>query len=97
MTRGFRGRLHLGMSGRFITPAQATTGEIILKGISTTPNHQEHNKAPSGHQLQEAEEGEASEEDMVISPGDCSAYSVGKIRTHDKDVPSHDPKAEGNR
>jgi hypothetical protein len=68
------------MSGRFITPAQVTTGEIILKGISTTPNHQGHNKAPSGHQLQEVDGGEASEEDMVISPGDCSAYSVGKIR-----------------
>jgi hypothetical protein len=69
------------MSGRFITLAQATTREIILKGINTTLNHQGHNKAPSGHQLQEAEGGgEASEEYMVISPGDCSAYFVGKIR-----------------
>jgi hypothetical protein len=53
------------MSGRSIIPAQAKTGEIILKGISTAPNHQEHNKAPSGHQPQEAEEVEASEEDSA--------------------------------
>jgi hypothetical protein len=68
------------MSGRSIIPAQATTGEIIPKGNNTAPNHQGHNKVPSGHQLQEVEGGEASEEDMVISPGDCSAYSVAKIR-----------------
>jgi hypothetical protein len=70
----------LGMSGWFIMLAQALTGDIILKGISTTLNHQRHNKAPSGHQLQEAEGGEALEEGMVFSPGDCSAYYVGKIR-----------------
>jgi hypothetical protein len=56
------------------------TGEIILKVISTAPNHQGHNKAPSGHQLQEAVRGEASDEGMVISLGDCYAYSMGKIR-----------------
>jgi hypothetical protein len=43
------------MSGRSIIPAQATTWEVILKGINTTPNHQGHNKAPLDHQLQEAE------------------------------------------
>jgi hypothetical protein len=48
------------MSGRSIILAQATTGEIILKGISTAPNHQGYSKAPLGHQLQEAEEVEAS-------------------------------------
>jgi hypothetical protein len=51
----------LGTSRRFITPAQGTIGEIILKGISKAPNHQGHNKVPSGHQLQEAEGGETSE------------------------------------
>jgi hypothetical protein len=55
----------LGMSGRSIILAQATIGEIILKAISTAPNHQGHNKAPLGHQLQEAEEVEALEEDLA--------------------------------
>jgi hypothetical protein len=68
------------MLGRSIIPAQATIGEIILKGNSTSLNHQGHNKVPSGHQLQEVEGGEASEEDMVISLGDCSACSMAKIR-----------------
>jgi hypothetical protein len=68
------------MSGRSIIPAQATTGEIILKGISTTPNRQGHNKAPSGHQLQEAEEVEASMEDSAPNQEGCFAYFVEKIR-----------------
>jgi hypothetical protein len=68
------------MSGRSIILAQAATGEIIPKGNNTAPNHQGHNKVPLGHQLQEAEEGEALEEDMVISAGDYSACSVAKIR-----------------
>jgi fatty acid-binding protein DegV len=53
------------MSGRSIIPAQVKTGEVILKGINTTLNHEEHNKAPSGHQPQEAEEEEALEEDLA--------------------------------
>jgi hypothetical protein len=55
----------LGMSGRFITPTQVMTGAIILKAISIALNHQGRNKAPSGHQLQEAEEEEASEEGSI--------------------------------
>jgi hypothetical protein len=39
-----------------------------------------HNKAPSGHQLQEAEGAEASEEDTEISPGDFFACSVVKTK-----------------
>jgi hypothetical protein len=69
-----------GMSGRFIIPAHAAIGEIIPKGNNTDPNHQGHNKVPLGYQLQEAEGAEASEEDMVISSGCCSACSVAKIR-----------------
>jgi hypothetical protein len=56
------------------------TGEIILKGISTTPNHQGHNKAPSGHHPQEPEEEESSVEDSAPNQEGCFAYSVGKIR-----------------
>jgi hypothetical protein len=50
-----------GMSGQSIMPAQVTTGETKPKGSSTAPNHQGHNKVPSGHQLQEAEGAETSE------------------------------------
>ena len=34
----------------------------------------------TGHQLQEAEGEEASEEGSALNPGDCSVYSVGRIR-----------------
>jgi hypothetical protein len=70
----------LGMSRKSIMPAQVTTEETILKGSSTTLSHQEHNKALSGHQLQEAEGGEALEEDMEVSPRNCFVYSAAKIR-----------------
>jgi hypothetical protein len=69
-----------GMSGRSIILAQVKTGEVILKGINTTLNHQEHSKAPSGHQPQEAEEEEASEEDTTHNQEGCFACSMEKIR-----------------
>jgi hypothetical protein len=68
------------MSRRSITPAQVKTWEVIHKGINTTLNHQEHNKAPSGHQPQEAEEEKASEEDSACNQECCFACSVEKIR-----------------
>jgi hypothetical protein len=80
MTRGFGGRLHLGMSEQSTILAQATIGETTLKAISKGPNLQERNKVLIGHQLQEAEEEEASGEGSVPSPEGCSVYSVGKIR-----------------
>jgi hypothetical protein len=43
------------------------TGEANPKGNNTAPNHQCHNKVPSGHQLEEAEGAEALEEDTEIS------------------------------
>jgi hypothetical protein len=56
------------------------TGPTILRAASTTRSLRECNKLPTGHQPGEAEGGEASGEGMVISPGNCSAYSVAKIR-----------------
>jgi hypothetical protein len=38
-----------GMSGQSIMPAQVMTGETKPKDNSTAPNHQGHNKVPSGH------------------------------------------------
>jgi hypothetical protein len=70
----------LGMSGQFIMLAQVTTGETTLKGSNTALSPQKRNKALSGHRLQEAEGGEASKEDMEISPGNCFVCSAVKIR-----------------
>jgi hypothetical protein len=68
------------MLGQSIILVQAKTWEIKLKGISTSLNHQEHKKAPSGHQHQEVEEGEASEEDSACNQEGCFAYFVEKRR-----------------
>jgi hypothetical protein len=54
----------LGMSGRSIILVQMTIEGIIPKRNNTTLNHQGRNKVLLGHQLQEAEGAEASEEDM---------------------------------
>jgi hypothetical protein len=56
------------------------TGPIILRAASTAHSLRACNKLPTGHQPQEAEGGEASEECMAISLGNCSAYSVAKTR-----------------
>jgi hypothetical protein len=54
--------------------------EVNLKGNNTTPSHQGHNKAPSGHQPQEAEGAEASVEDTEISLEDYFAYFAVKTK-----------------
>jgi hypothetical protein len=54
--------------------------EVNPKGNNTAPSHQGHNKAPSGHQPQEAEGAEASEADTEISPEDYFAYSTVKTK-----------------
>jgi hypothetical protein len=56
------------------------TGKIIPRAVSKTHNLWECNKPLTGHQLQGTEGGEASEDSLALSPGDCSAYSVGRIR-----------------
>ena len=61
-------------------PTQVMIGKANPKGNNTAPNHQDRNKVPLGHQLQEVEGAEASEEDTKISPGDCSVYSAGRIK-----------------
>jgi hypothetical protein len=54
------------------------TGQSTLRAASTTHSLRECNKLPIGHQPREAQGGEASGEGMVISLGNCSAYSVAK-------------------
>jgi hypothetical protein len=68
------------MSGKFITLAQVMIGEIILKVISTSLSHEGHNKAPLDHQLQEAEEEEASVEGSTPNQEGCFVYSMEKIK-----------------
>jgi hypothetical protein len=53
----------LGTSGRSIIPTQMMIEKVNLKGSNTTASHQGHNKASSGHQVQEIERVEALEED----------------------------------
>jgi hypothetical protein len=73
------------MLGQSITPDQVMIGEANLKGNNTAPNHQGRNKVPSGHQLQEAEGEEASEEDTEISLGDCFVCSAAKTKAIPKE------------
>jgi hypothetical protein len=86
----------LGMSEKSTTPAQMMTGQTTLKETNKAHNLQECRKPLTGYQLQEAEEEEALEEDSAPNLGDCYAYSVGRIRDIQQDVPSHDPKAKGD-
>jgi hypothetical protein len=65
-----------GMLGQSITLAQVMIGKVN----STALNHQGRNKVPSGHQFQEAEGAEASEEDKEISLGDCFVCSTAKTK-----------------
>jgi hypothetical protein len=69
-----------GTSGRSIIPTQVMIEEVNLKGNNIAPSHLGHNKAPLGHQPQEAEGAEASEEDTEISPEDYFAYSAVKTK-----------------
>jgi hypothetical protein len=69
-----------GTSGQSIMTAQVMIEEANPKGNNIAPNHQGHNKAPSGHQLQEAEGAKASEEDTEINPEDCFVCSAAKTK-----------------
>jgi hypothetical protein len=80
MTRGFGGRLHPRHVRSIHNPSSSDDRGNHTQGQQHNSQSSGDNKVLSGHQLQEAKRGEASEEDMVISLGDCSAYSVAKIR-----------------
>jgi hypothetical protein len=79
MTRGFGGRIHP-RHVRFITPVRMMTKGASLRGHSTLYNLWPNSKALSGHQLQGAEAPGASEEDLGISPGRSTVYSVARTR-----------------
>jgi hypothetical protein len=69
-----------GTSEQSTTPIQMITRPITIRVASTAHILRECNKLPTGHQPREAEGGEASEEGMVISLGNCSVYSMAKAR-----------------
>jgi hypothetical protein len=69
------------MSGQSTIPMPTMTGPITFRAVSTAHSLQACSKLPTDHQPREAEGGEASvEEGTVISPGNCSAYSVARTR-----------------
>jgi hypothetical protein len=74
------GESTLGMSDQSIAPIRMMTKEASPRGHSTPHSLRDSSKAPSGRQLQGAEAPGASEDDMGISPGKFSAYSVVKTR-----------------
>ena len=80
MTRGFGGRRHPRHVRTFHNPSSSDD-----KG-NHNQGHQHSSQSLGAQQSSfrppapRGRGGEASKEDMVISPGDCSAYSVGKIR-----------------
>jgi hypothetical protein len=95
MTRGFRGRFHPRHVRTIHNLSTNDDRANTPKATNKARNLRECSKHPIGYQLQEAEGEDASKEGLALNPGDCSAYSVGRI--NNKDVPSHDPKAEGDR
>ena len=68
--------------GQCIMPTQVMTGEANHKDNSIAPNHPDSNKVPSGHQLQEAEGAEASEEDTEISLRPLFCLFCGEDKGH---------------
>jgi hypothetical protein len=59
---------------------QMMPGQTTPKAASKAHNLRDCSKPLTGHQLQEAEGEEASEEGLALNLEDCSAYSVGRIR-----------------
>jgi hypothetical protein len=68
------------MSGQSIAPVRMMTKEASSRGHNTPHSLQDSSKAPSGHQLQEAEAPGVLEEDIGISLGKSIAYSVVRTR-----------------
>jgi hypothetical protein len=69
-----------GMSEQSTILAQMMTGQATLKKANKARNLQECSKPLTGHQLQEAEGEDASEEGSTLSPRDCFAYSARRTR-----------------
>jgi hypothetical protein len=70
-----------GTSGQSIIPMPMKKGPTMLKAVIIAHSLRVCNKLLIDHQLQEAEEEEASvEEGSVINPGSCSSFSMARTR-----------------
>jgi hypothetical protein len=68
------------MSDQSTTPVRVMTEEASFRGHNKAHSLLGNKRALSGHQLQGAEVAGASEEDMGISQGNSTAYSVVRTR-----------------
>jgi hypothetical protein len=68
------------MSDQSTTPVRMMTEEASLRGHNTPHSLRDSSKAPLGHQLQGADAVGVLEEDMGISLGKSTAYSVVRTR-----------------
>jgi hypothetical protein len=82
------------MSDQSTAPVRMMTKEVSFRGHNIPHSLRDSSKAPSGHQLQEAEVAGALEEDTGISPGKFIAYSVVKTRAI---LPNHYSETKGDR
>jgi hypothetical protein len=80
MTRGFGGRLHPRHVRKIHNPN--TNDDKANHTQSSQQNSQSSGMQQTSYRPPDprGRGGEASEEDLALSPGDCSAYSVGRIR-----------------
>jgi hypothetical protein len=70
------------MSDQSTAPVKMMTKEVSFRGPNTPHNLWDIRKAPSGHQLQGAEEAGASEGDMGINPGKSFCLFCGEDKGH---------------
>jgi hypothetical protein len=80
MTRCFEGRIHPRHVRSIHSSSQNDDKGSQLQRPQHTSQFSSQQQSSSGHQLQEAEAVEASEEDMGISLEESIAYSMVKIR-----------------
>jgi hypothetical protein len=69
------------MSNKSTTPIRVMIEEASFRGHNIAHSLQGSSRALSGHQLQGAEAAGASEEEMGISLGNSTAYSLVRTRS----------------
>jgi hypothetical protein len=80
MTRGFGGRLHPRHVRSIHNPSSSDDKGNHTQGQQHNSQSSEAQQSSFRPPAPRGRGGEASEEDMVISPGDCFSYSVVNIR-----------------
>jgi hypothetical protein len=84
------------MSEQFIIPVKVKTETVIIKDNNITPSQQKCNRAPSDRQPQEAEEDEASVEDITLNQEDCTVYSAEWSKGIQQESANYNTKTERN-